>query len=237
MMCVRFTEKYLEFARECIPTKTITIRDRDKPWFNSGIKREMKIRDSLHKKMRKQPNINNICKYKVQRNKVNNMIIHAKQQFFLNSNDFLDENSSDPNGLSRSRIVIVFVGIHSRASSKYFSVNRTHIMFIFWVQLDNNLYQSVKKLMGNVGRSCTMPPLLDTENDILYVDDIDKCNLINSFFCSICIAILVVPVSVGNTVFNHIFNKTSKFRAHYLPHPLKREVTKWLLIPDEGCYI
>jgi hypothetical protein len=43
MMCVRFTEKYLEFARECIPTKTITIRDRDKPWFNSGIKREMKI--------------------------------------------------------------------------------------------------------------------------------------------------------------------------------------------------
>jgi hypothetical protein len=56
----------------------------------------MNIRDSLHKKMRKQPNINNICKYKVQRNKVNNMIIHAKQQFFLNSNDFHDENSSDP---------------------------------------------------------------------------------------------------------------------------------------------
>jgi hypothetical protein len=42
-ICVRFTEKYLEFVRECIPTKTITIRDRDKLWFNSGIKREMKI--------------------------------------------------------------------------------------------------------------------------------------------------------------------------------------------------
>jgi hypothetical protein len=40
MMCVRFTEKYLEFAQECIPTKTITIRDRDKPWFNSGITKE-----------------------------------------------------------------------------------------------------------------------------------------------------------------------------------------------------
>jgi hypothetical protein len=65
--------------------------------------------------------------------------------FFLNSNDFLDENSSDPK--------------------------------LFW--------SLVKKLMGNVGRSCTMPPLLDTENDILYVDDIDKCNLLNSFFCSI----------------------------------------------------
>ena len=30
MMCVRFTEKYLQFAWVCIPTKTITIRDRDK---------------------------------------------------------------------------------------------------------------------------------------------------------------------------------------------------------------
>ena len=111
-------QKNTLFARERIPTKTITIRDRDKPWFNSGIKREMEIRDSLHKKIRKQPNINNIC----QRNKVNDMIIHAKQQFFLNSNDFLDENSSDPK--------------------------------LFW--------SLVKKLMGNVGRSCTMPPLLDT---------------------------------------------------------------------------
>jgi hypothetical protein len=30
-----------------------------------------------------------------------------------------------------------------------------------------------------------MPPLLDTENDILYVDGIDKYDLLNSFFCSI----------------------------------------------------
>jgi hypothetical protein len=134
-------QKNTLFARERIPTKTITIRDRDKPWFNSGIKREMEIRNSLHKKIRKQPNINNIC----QRNKVNDMIIHAKQQFFLNSNDFLDENSSDPK--------------------------------LFW--------SLVKKLMGNVGRSCTMPPLLDTENYILCVDDIDKCNHLNSFLCSI----------------------------------------------------
>jgi len=29
--------KYLEFGQECISTKAITIHDRDKPWFNSGI--------------------------------------------------------------------------------------------------------------------------------------------------------------------------------------------------------
>ena len=46
-------------------------------------------------------------------------------------------------------------------------------------------YHCIKKLMDYVGRSCAMPPLLDTENDMLCVDDIDKCNLLNSFFCSI----------------------------------------------------
>jgi hypothetical protein len=101
------------------------------------------------------------------------MIIHAKQQFFLNSNDFLDKNSSDPK--------------------------------LFW--------SLVKKLMGNVGRSCTMPPLLDTENDILYVDDIDKCNLLNSFFCSIsnlddinCMDNHVINFIPLNLIFAYVIN-------------------------------
>ena len=37
IVCFLVQVKYLEFARECIPTKAITIHDRDKPWFNSGI--------------------------------------------------------------------------------------------------------------------------------------------------------------------------------------------------------
>ena len=61
--------------------------------------------------MHKQPNIDNICKYKVQKNKVNNMIIHAKEQvFFLNLNDFLDDNSSDSTlfwSLAKKRMVNV----------------------------------------------------------------------------------------------------------------------------------
>jgi hypothetical protein len=34
--------------------------------------------------------------YKIRRNKVNNMIIHAKEQFYLNANGLLDENSNNP---------------------------------------------------------------------------------------------------------------------------------------------
>jgi hypothetical protein len=33
-----FTNKYLEMAKECIPTKVVNIRRTDKPWFNSEIR-------------------------------------------------------------------------------------------------------------------------------------------------------------------------------------------------------
>ncbi|CAG2194839.1 unnamed protein product [Mytilus edulis] len=85
-MAVFFTDKYIEIARNSIPTKTVTIRSSDKPWFNSEIRKEIRLRDRLHKKLRKLRTVQNTKKYKVQRNKVNNMIIHAKEQFYLNAN-------------------------------------------------------------------------------------------------------------------------------------------------------
>ena len=49
-MCEVFTAPFLEIARECIPTKTLTIRNNDKPWFNNKIRKEIRIRDRLRKK-------------------------------------------------------------------------------------------------------------------------------------------------------------------------------------------
>ena len=37
-MCNQFTKIFLELARECISTKTITVRSNDKPWFTSEIR-------------------------------------------------------------------------------------------------------------------------------------------------------------------------------------------------------
>jgi hypothetical protein len=42
-----FTNKYLEMAKECIPTKVVNIRRTDKPWFNSEIRHHIRIRDAL----------------------------------------------------------------------------------------------------------------------------------------------------------------------------------------------
>ena len=49
-MCTIFTDKIIDIARECIPTKYVTVRTRDKPWFNSELRKEIRIRDRLRRK-------------------------------------------------------------------------------------------------------------------------------------------------------------------------------------------
>ena len=48
-MAIKFSDKYLEMAKSFIPSKTVTIRPTDKPWFNSAIRKEIRTRDRLHK--------------------------------------------------------------------------------------------------------------------------------------------------------------------------------------------
>jgi hypothetical protein len=46
-MVEEFTHLCLDIARKCISTKTITVRDYDKPWFNNEIRKEIRLRDIL----------------------------------------------------------------------------------------------------------------------------------------------------------------------------------------------
>jgi hypothetical protein len=52
-MCNTFTETFLRVARECIPTKIVTIPNSDRPWFNSELRREIRKRDRIRKKVKK----------------------------------------------------------------------------------------------------------------------------------------------------------------------------------------
>jgi hypothetical protein len=83
-MCNPFTKTFLELARECIPTKTITVRYNDKPWFTSEMRKEIRIRDRLLKVILKNHRNSYICKYKTQRNRVNNIKKIAKENFESN---------------------------------------------------------------------------------------------------------------------------------------------------------
>ena len=82
--CINFTEIFLEFVKNCIPSKTVTVRPNDKPWFDSEIRHYSRIRDRLKKKSIKTGSSNDLTNYKHIRNKVNNLKKHAKEKFYNN---------------------------------------------------------------------------------------------------------------------------------------------------------
>lgn len=51
-------------------------------------------RDRLHKRSRNNTTL--YQRYKIQRNKVNNMVNHAKEQFYVNANELLDTENQNP---------------------------------------------------------------------------------------------------------------------------------------------
>ena len=88
-MSNRFTNTYLEMVGRGIPSKLVIIRLNDKPWFNSEIRKQIRTRNRVHKLARRNQSNQSLQKYKSQRNKVNNMIKYAREQFFLSANELV----------------------------------------------------------------------------------------------------------------------------------------------------
>lgn len=82
--CIKFTTIFLDFVKQCIPSKNVTVRPNDKPWFDSEIRRSSRKRDRLKKKSIISGSPSDWNKYKHIRNKVNNLIKHAKEIFYNN---------------------------------------------------------------------------------------------------------------------------------------------------------
>ena len=70
--CSLFTNILIEFAKLPIPCITIVVREDDKPWYDTEIRRKSRKRDRQKKKAIKSGNQNALNKYKFLRNKVNN---------------------------------------------------------------------------------------------------------------------------------------------------------------------
>ena len=77
-MCEEFSKIFFQISSACIPSKTILMREKDKPWFSNEIRKEIRIRDRLREILKSQ-NENKIIIYKKkERNKVNNMKKNSK---------------------------------------------------------------------------------------------------------------------------------------------------------------
>ena len=53
-----FTNVFIEFAKVCIPSKTIVVREDNEPWYDSEIRRSSRKRDRLKKTALKSGNQN-----------------------------------------------------------------------------------------------------------------------------------------------------------------------------------
>jgi hypothetical protein len=89
--CSNFTNVFLTIAKECIPTREVTIRTDDKMWFDSNLHRESRRRDRLRKTFLRTKTVSAKKHYKKQRNRVNNLKKQAKELFYANINENLDE--------------------------------------------------------------------------------------------------------------------------------------------------
>lgn len=91
LSCSKFADRFLKIARSNIPTKQVTIRNDDKVWYDSELRRESRIRDRLRKAYFRTKTETAERKYKTQRNKVTSLKRRAKLRFYDNINENLDD--------------------------------------------------------------------------------------------------------------------------------------------------
>ena len=127
--CEKFTDKYLSLAKQCIPFKEVIIRKTDRPWMNSDIRREIRIRNRLHSKYKTTKSLTHLNKFKAQRNKVNNMKKHSRLYFFENINGLIDTlNTSDPRSYWKLINKITRQSGHSSTIPPLFDLNSRSII-------------------------------------------------------------------------------------------------------------
>ena len=135
------TRALIDAANTNIPNRVITVRKDNPPWLTSSIKRVIRRKNRLHKREKKSNLPGHWERFRIARNKCNNLVSNAKITHYSK----VSENI---------RL--------EKAGSK-------------------NWWTLVKSLTGNNECSRTIPPI--EHNGNLVVDDIEKSELFNKFFC------------------------------------------------------
>ena len=91
---ILFTNIFIEFAKLCIPNKTIIVRGDDKPWYDSELRMNSRKRDRLNKTALKQviqmTDKNTTCL------SIRKIITkHAKQYFYDNLDNIISDLNND----------------------------------------------------------------------------------------------------------------------------------------------
>ena len=79
-----FNDIFIEMIKSCIPSKLVTVRPDNKPWYISVIRKTARKRDKIKSKALKTGKISDWSSYKKLRNKVNNQKMQAKEILYNN---------------------------------------------------------------------------------------------------------------------------------------------------------
>ena len=91
-----FTSAILDAAHRTIPTKTVTVRQRDKPWVTADLKRVIRKRDRLFKRAKTNQTEYDWRRWREQRNLTTTMTKQLKQQYIQTQVSTLLENKQNP---------------------------------------------------------------------------------------------------------------------------------------------
>ena len=89
----RFTESFLNLARQFIPNKVVTIRPHDKPWYNNVLRALRRRRDRLFHKARSNNTFDSWQNYRECRSFYVSELKSAKEEYEIRQGSKLDSSS------------------------------------------------------------------------------------------------------------------------------------------------
>ena len=89
-----FTNTFIDIAKTYLTNKTVTIRNRDKPWLHNEIRKQIRIRKRIHKTAKRFDTPDHWNLYRRQRNKVIGLIRNAKQMYYRRLSEKLGSHGS-----------------------------------------------------------------------------------------------------------------------------------------------
>ena len=90
-----FTKIITYLISQCIPSKEVTTRPNDRPWFDTETRKHIRHRDRQKHKATKSCRLTDWIKYKKLKNKVNNVKKATKQPYFGNLKDKISNAKSE----------------------------------------------------------------------------------------------------------------------------------------------
>ena len=139
---VNVTDHILNLTKECIPNKTVKIRQSDPPWMHNNLRKLMRQRKRAYDKAKKTNSQQQWQKYKRLRNETTNMLRSSKREYFEKMANKLNTNVTS----SRDWWKILKTFITTTKSSNIPPMKSNNDFFLLKIKIKQNYLTIISKL-------------------------------------------------------------------------------------------